>query len=184
MNLEETKKLLLKKLQEMEEMYSAPPEYYNFLVANKKVHVWMHDSLVLCSIFHEYEIADGFDLIAKEIMTRPINPDNLVSLEDRLKITLDYLNDIHFGRSDATLVNRLLFDDLLSANIRFKYENHISQIIGRITHNFNVKSEDLEAFLNGDITILDYLKQEKNLEQGRTFLEVVDFLQNRHLLDF
>src|SRR5271157_528834 len=184
MNLEETKKLLLKKVQEIEEMYSDPSEYSNFLVADKKAHVWMHDSLVICAIFHAEEIADGFDLIAKEILTRPINPDFLVSLEDRLKLSLDYLNDTHFTRTDADLVKRLLFDDLLSANLRFKYENHISQIVDRITQNFNVKREDLEAYLNGNTTILDYLKQNQDLEQGRSFLEVVDFLQNRQLLDF
>ncbi|HMF33216.1 MAG TPA: hypothetical protein VKK79_17455 [Candidatus Lokiarchaeia archaeon] len=183
LNLDETKTRILNKLREIEDVYSNPPEFSQFLIADKNVYIWMRNGLAVGAIFHTGEFFEGFDLIAKEMVSRPINPEYLVSSEDRLNLAIFYLNDDRFAKTDAHLIDHLLFDDLFRLNVKVKFEDRIPHIVNRIAREFNTDSNQLEAYLRGNITILDYLIQEKDLDQGRKFMEIVDFLQNRHLFD-
>ncbi len=182
-NTVELTNLLYSKMEETFKVYSSFPDYLNIPIAEKIFHVWLSGSNIICVNLNEGIQLEWIKSIIKNI-NRNINFDgNLIAKSPRILLISEFFNGEELSQKQESIINRLIFDDLLHSKISIKFEEKITRIIDRISDNFKIRPELINDFFNQDLSIIEYLRKSENTHQLEKFIEILDFIDRRKLLE-
>lgn len=181
LNSVELIKLLLDKVRESYKIYTEPPDYLSILVADKKFHLWMSNSTAICANFINEGLLDFFNPVAKRFLKEFIYEAELPVRRARINLALKFIDQHKVVNEDADAVLKLIFNDLFSSRIKIKYDNHISQIVERVSREFNLPKNVLEGLLQGEKTVLDLLN-DGYIDRFRDLHDLIEFINRRNLL--
>ncbi|MFX1374426.1 MAG: hypothetical protein ACFFA0_01310 [Promethearchaeota archaeon] len=182
-NTVELTNLLYNKMEETFKVYSSFPDYLYIPVAEKTFHIWISGSNIICINLNDGIEIEWIKSIIKNINRNIENDGNLIAKSPRILLISEFYNGISLNEKQESIINRLIFDDLLHSKIKIKFEERLKRIIERISDNFKVKPELINDFFNQELSIIEYLRKSKNTTQLEKFIEILDFINRRKLLE-
>lgn len=175
--------LLYNKMEETFKVYSSFPDYLNIPVAEKNFHAWISGSNIICINLNEGIEIEWIKSLIKNI-NRNINFDgSLIAKSPRILLVSDFFNGAELNQTQDSIINRLIFDDLLHSKISIKFEERIKRIVDRISSNFNIEPNILNEFFNQKQSIIEYLRNSGNKNLLAKFIDIIDFINRRKLLE-
>ncbi|MFX0023247.1 MAG: hypothetical protein ACFE9S_13050 [Candidatus Hermodarchaeota archaeon] len=182
-NTVELTNLVYSKMEESFKVYSSFPDYLNIPIAENIFHVWISGSNIICINLNDGIEIEWIKSIIKDI-NRNINYDgNLIAKSPRILLISDFYSGIELNDKQKSVINRLIFDDLLHSKIKIKFEERLKRIIERISDNFKMKPELINNFFNQERSIIEYLRKSENTTYLEKFIEILDFINRRKLLE-
>lgn len=182
-NTVELTNLLYNKMEETFKVYSSFPNYLNIPVAEKTFHVWISGSNIICINLNEGIEIPWIKSVIKNI-NKNINFDgNLIAKSPRILLISEFFNGADLNQKQDSIIKRLIFDDLLHSKITIKFEERIKRIVDRISSNFKIRPEILNEFFNENLSTIEYLRKSGNTDLLEKFIDIIDFINRRKLLE-
>ncbi|MFX1275079.1 MAG: hypothetical protein ACFFBP_18620 [Promethearchaeota archaeon] len=176
--------LAQKKMKEAMTIYSKIPKNMNIQIADKNFYLWILESIVICINLKDDSNIQWLKPLISEFMEKTIFEGNLISNCPRLLIINEVFKTSKITEEKLPLIRRLIFDDLLYSKIEIKYTDHITQILNKALSKFNLdRNFVLGFFFYQNKSIMEYLRKSEKFEDIEVFLEMIDFINRRKLLE-
>ncbi len=182
-NTVELTNLLYNKMEEMYKMYSSFPDYLKISVIEKTFHIWISDSSIMAINLNEDIQSQWIKSIIKDFNQNISFDGNLIAKSPRILLISEFFNRPEINENQKHIIQRLIFDDLLHSKIKIKFKERLERIIERISSTFKISPETLNDFFNQNLSTIEYLRKSENTELLEKFINIIDFINRRKLLD-
>ncbi len=173
--------LLHNKVQETLKEYSKKPEYFKISLLDEIYHIWSSgDNLICINLNDGFKIPWMNSVITN--MNNKIKSDNqLIAKSPRILLIPEFFDHSNIDNLDGTLVDRLIFDDLLYSKLEIKFKDVIPQMIDRVSSMFSIDKDYLVSYFNTNLNTIEFLKTTESTDSLNKLIKVIDFLNRRNV---
>lgn len=175
--------LLFKKIMEANSIYSEIPPYLTISIADKTFHLWVSHSNVICINLKNELNLQWLNPVLEEFIGKALFEGNLISNSPRLLMLNDFFNEDPISKSKIPLITRLISDDLLYSKIQIRFKERIDRIINRLGSEFSIEKSIILSFFYQDNSLIEFLRKIEDYEDLGEFIELIDFVNRRKLLE-
>ncbi|MFX1314143.1 MAG: hypothetical protein ACFFHD_16265, partial [Promethearchaeota archaeon] len=100
----------------------------------------------------------------------------------RILLVSEFFDSSDINKNQESIIDRLIFDDLLYSKLEIKYKELVPQIIDRVSSMFSIDKDYLALYFNTNLNTVDFLRTTESTDSFEKFLNVIDFIKRRNLL--
>ncbi len=168
------------RIKEIEKIYINASDKLIFNIGDKKYYSWISGkNACICSVTSE-KMINILTPLASGLLKHSLN--DITNQLSRILPAFKIFEKNNCTTRDVEVFFRIISDNRLFTKIRVKYEANIPRIIKKLSQDFNITSLTLEPLLRGNDTISEILSRD-NYIRAREYLDLLDFIDRRHLLD-
>jgi hypothetical protein len=173
--------LILKKFDELKLIYDQIPEFHMLNIADKTFYIEYKDPYLIIVNLKKPDYVEFMKEFSKLLLSQNLNENEFLIKRERLNLALKFMEQVKVTKSDIPIIKKIIFEDLLSLQIKIKYPEQIPRIINRLSKEFPIAVSVLNAILYNNTPIIELLKKEY-LSRTRELINLVEFINRRNIV--
>ncbi|MFX1239378.1 MAG: hypothetical protein ACFE8P_16880, partial [Promethearchaeota archaeon] len=163
--------------------FSEAPFYMSIEIADILFHIWIFQSNIICLNLKNEQNIDWLKPVLLEFIENATLEHTLISNCPRLLLMSEFFKEDKITSENIPLIKRLLLDDLLYSRIQIRYLDKIDRILSRLILEFNIDKVFVFGFFFQSRSIVDFTRKLGNYQDFEEFVDVIDFINRRNLLE-